>query len=65
MTKREAIKAMTDGKRVKRSHWGDNEYLYMDDEGNILNTATCFYEMNHKRVDEWLLCDKVEGAEHE
>jgi hypothetical protein len=53
MNKREAIKAMCDGKKVRQSHWG-NEYIQIDEYDNIVDELGNLFDLNkNDNINNW------------
>lgn len=54
MNKKEAYKLLIDGKKVTKRAWRSNgKYLYMNDEGDILNQNNCNEYLNDYGNESW------------
>lgn len=53
----EAIKAMEDGKRIKKKDWQDDFYLYKAEDGFIRDESNREYMIQNIK-DTWELCDE-------
>jgi len=53
MNKLEAIKAMLEGKKVRRKVWFEGEYIYLDKYGNIVNNEGNIEEISGYDFDGW------------
>ena len=58
MDKREAIQAMVDGHKVKHILWRDGLYLYMQDNGDVVDNYLSLSNMNRQQDGEWEVYDE-------
>lgn len=56
----EAIKALEEGKKVRKNSWEMKEYIYLDKYGNIIQENGSDYELDCiYKEDEWEIYEKV------
>ena len=53
MNKIEALKAMLEGKKVRRKVWYEGEYIYLDKYGNLVNDEGNIEEISGYDFDGW------------
>lgn len=59
MNKREAIRAMCDGKKVRRESWKDGEFLQMDENGQIFDEDGFADDINeHDDDNDWQIYEE-------
>lgn len=59
MNKREAIRAMCDGKKVRREFWHDAGFLKMDEDGGIVDEDGFADDINeHNDDDDWQIYEE-------
>lgn len=59
MNKREAIRAMCDGKKVRRELWKDGEFLQMDENGQIFDEDGFADDINeHDDDNDWQIYEE-------
>jgi hypothetical protein len=52
----EAIKALEEGKKVRKRDWNKNWYVFMNEDGDYIDECDCVYGFDHK-CEDWELCD--------
>lgn len=58
MNKKDAIKLMLEGKKVKQKEWIDRAYLYMNESGEILNCDNSLDNLNLYSDKDWMVVDE-------
>ena len=51
---KEILEALLAGKKIGSEHWGEDEYVYLDDEGYLRNEKECLiYDINFILVNDF------------
>ena len=61
----EAIKCLQEGKKVRKTYWTSNSYIYMDDEGDICDDLGCPYPLKRITDDSWEIYEKKSNEQDE
>ena len=61
----EAIKCLQEGKRVRKTYWTINSYIYMDDEGGICDDLGCPYPLKKITDDSWEIYEEKSNEKGE
>jgi hypothetical protein len=56
----EAIKALGEGKKIKKRDWEDDVYVVMDKHGNFVDEEGCVFGLTNLRDNDWEIVDERE-----
>lgn len=58
----EAMKALSEGKKIRRNTWDEQEYIRLNDDGQLIdelsNPVEIFFDSDDMKADNWKLANK-------